>query len=416
MPNSVLIVCMLVFGSWNTLNLKWQDSVCAPSGSSDGKCGAGQRKFNKPWLQNMLMFMGEASLIAVYGATQRGRRQRAQAEAPRLLPDGSSPKKTPFYIYSIPAFCDVFGTGLGAVAMQYTPSALWQMLRSAIIIFSAILSYFFLGRQFEPFHWVAVGIVFVGLVIVGLANVLDGSSDKGGDEVPMGDRIFGMALVVFAQLCAASQMVVEEKLLTTGAKTSAKKVVGCEGLWGMMYMIVILTAMSMVPGNDNGKFESFPDSMKMVSGSPLLVFFIVTYASSISVYNLTGITVGKKMSTVVRCLVDSCRTVTVWVVNLILYYSGFEAYGAAWTEYSWLTVIGFLILILGTLLYNEVLSAPSCLRKDLSCLDEDSRHDTSSFVLSKDPLIAGHAHTEEEAREVQERHAASGASLQGLDA
>lgn len=405
LPNSVLIGCMLLFGSWNTLNTKFQYQTCAPtldeSAAADkkNKCPDGQRYFGKSWMQNTMMFMGEASLMLVYGATQRERRLRVQAEAPRLLEDGSIAKKTPFYIYAVPAFCDVFGTGLAAVAMKYIPSALWQMLRSAIIIFSAILSYFFLGRKFQPFHWVAVGIVCVGIFTVGVANVLDPPDPNDPtSSASVGERVFGMVLVVSAQLCAASQMVIEEKLLTGGAKTSAKKVVGSEGVWGIIYMTVGLTIMTLVPGSDDGKFENVPDGVKMITGSFPLAFLVVTYMMSISIYNLTGITVGKKMSAVVRCLVDSCRTVTVWGITLLIYYAGAKEYGAPWTPYSWLQVIGFLILIFGTLLYQEILAAPDFLKTATAgtlAYNEDIPRDSStvSNLLCKDPLIAGHLHT-----------------------
>merc|ERR1712007_172414 len=100
-----------------------------------------------------------------------------------------------------------------------------------------------------------------------------------------------------------------------------------EGLWGLFYMAIMLTTMTAVPGPDNGHYEDLNDSFKMLSGSPSLLFFCCTFAASIAVYNLTGIVVGKKMSAVVRCLVDSCRMIVVWALNLILYYAGAEEYG-----------------------------------------------------------------------------------------
>jgi hypothetical protein len=170
-----------------------------------------------------------------------------------------------------------------------------------------------------------------------------------------------LVLVVGAQLVAAFQMVFEEMLLTGRVKTSAKKVVGMEGLWGGFFMVVILLLMSTLPGSDDGHFESTPQGIHMLVHTPMLAVLIPTYMLSIAFYNLTGMIVGKKMSAVVRCLVDSCRTFVVWGMNLFIYYFISQDFGAPWTANSWLTLIGFCVLVFGTLLYNGVLPVPACL-------------------------------------------------------
>uniref|UniRef100_A0A7S2VQF7 Uncharacterized protein n=1 Tax=Zooxanthella nutricula TaxID=1333877 RepID=A0A7S2VQF7_9DINO len=171
-------------------------------------------------------------------------------------------------------------------------------------------------------------------------------------------------MVIGAQLCSAFQMVFEEKLLTGGPKTPAKKVVGMEGFWGCLIMAVVLTLMStVVPGSDAGHYESAPEGLYMLAHSPALLALVPSYMCSVAVYSLTGIVVGKRMGTVVRCLVDSSRIVVVWAMNLFLYYYVSEDLGAPWAPHAWLTVLGFALLICGTLLYNEVLRAPGCLRR-----------------------------------------------------
>lgn len=46
------------------------------------------------------------------------------------------------------------------------------MLRGSIIVFSAILSVFFLNRKLYLFHWLSIGIVVFGLSIVGYSSLL----------------------------------------------------------------------------------------------------------------------------------------------------------------------------------------------------------------------------------------------------
>jgi len=376
----LLIIMMLGFGSYNTINIKFQDQTCAPTLDTSPKakpdgCRVGQKLWAKPWLQNILMFIGEGTVGILYLAT-RDRSPVAQTSTDGLLSDAQ--QKTPFYVFGIPAFCDVFGTGLASVGMLWLDSATWQMLRSSIIIFSAITSVMFLKRRLQPFHWVAVMVVFLGLVLVGLASSLDTGTNTDGPQVTVTETLMGIGLVIVAQICSAFQMVFEEKLLTTGAPTSAKKVVGCEGAWGCIYMVVILALMTNMPGSDNGHYEDLSDGIHMLTNEPSLLFFVVTYMASIAIYNLTGIIVGKTLSAVVRCLIDSCRTIVVWIVNLIMYYFISKKYGTPWKDHSWLMAVGFACLVIGTLLYNEVLPAPAVLRRE----DPDQDEEFSTSMVS----------------------------------
>lgn len=385
MVTVMLIVAMLFFGSYNTINTKLEDQTCAPSlGGSPGTCPVGQKLWAKPWLQNILMFFGEASLLVVYAITRKRPVVSPTDPAGGSSPAGARPQ-TPFYIFAIPAFCDVFGTGLAAVSMLYLDATIWQMLRSSIIIFSAIVSVTFLKKRLELFHWVAVLIVFCGLVLVCIANSLDtaAAADAGSSGPTAAQSLMGVALVIFAQVCSAFQMCFEELLLTGRAPISAKKVVGCEGAWGILFMTVILFAMHHAPGSDNGRYEDFSEGIHMLANEPSLLFLAVTYMFSIGIYNFVGITVGKRLSAVVRCLVDSCRTVSVWVVNLVLYYGVSEKYGSGWKPHSWMTFLGFSVLVLGTLLYNEVLPPPRCLRRQDGAAAEGADNEglvSNSFI------------------------------------
>eukprot|EP00931_Biecheleriopsis_adriatica_P030883 TRINITY_DN18149_c0_g1_i2.p1 TRINITY_DN18149_c0_g1~~TRINITY_DN18149_c0_g1_i2.p1 ORF type:complete len:437 (+),score=73.64 TRINITY_DN18149_c0_g1_i2:66-1376(+) len=392
--DAFLVLAMLLIGSYNTMNTKFQLQSCVPTymaistANADG-CPEGSVKFNKPWLMNICMFIGEASLLVVYNSTRRTRaireleRSQAAHEAARACGPAAEQSflrqqgaKLPLYVFAIPSFCDVFGTGLAMVGMQYMDSAIWQMLRSSVIIFSAVCSVIFLGKKLQPFHWVATAIVFVGLILVGVASLLDAGGNT--SNVSMSERMFGMFLVVAAQLAAAFQMVFEEKLLTQSkVRTSAKKVVGMEGAWGTLYMCILLLLMSFLP-SPRAAYESAPEGLYMIAHSPGLIMLVLTYMCSIALYNLTGITVGKRMSAVVRCLVDSCRTVVVWTLNLFIYYFISEQFGTPWQAHAWLTLIGFAVLVFGTLLYNEVLPAPASLRLPES--DQQAALDTT--VLS----------------------------------
>lgn len=89
------------------------------------------------------------------------------------------------------------------LTFTYSPSV--QMLRGSIIIFVAILSIAFLERRLNVQEWIGISVIFIGLLIVGAADILMPADD---DETPNLDKIIiGDILVVLAQVIIALQMV-----------------------------------------------------------------------------------------------------------------------------------------------------------------------------------------------------------------
>ena len=89
-----------------------------------------------------------------------------------------------------------------------------------------------------------------------------------------------------------------------------------------------------------------------------MIVLTITYVFSIAFYNFFGLSVAKELTTVHRTFIDSVRTVVVWVVELILWPLTNHLVGQAWNNWSWLQLGGFVLLIIGTLLYNAVFKIP----------------------------------------------------------
>lgn len=95
---------------------------------------------------------------------------------------------------------------------------------------------------------------------------------------------------------------------------------------------------------------------------------ICLYTCSDALYNIfvcitlitsqQGLVVTKRLSAVHRSLVDTCRTAVVWVVMLCIYYAGGTSFGEKWGPYSWLQLVGFIILVAGSFLYYGYIKLP----------------------------------------------------------
>lgn len=59
-----------------------------------------------------------------------------------------------------------------------TSASSFQMLRGAVVIFTGLLSVAFLGRKLVLSQWLGILITIVGLVVVGLADLLSSHDES----------------------------------------------------------------------------------------------------------------------------------------------------------------------------------------------------------------------------------------------
>ena len=77
---------------------------------------------------------------------------------------------------------------------------------------------------------------------------------------------------------------------------------------------------------------------------------------SIAFFNFSGISVTQEISATTRMVLDSCRTVIIWIVSLSVQWQPFT-----WPIFS-MQLGGFALLIVGMCLYNDIGIRP-CLQK-----------------------------------------------------
>lgn len=302
----------------------------------------------------------------------------------------------------LPACCDLGGTTVSGIGLLFVTASVFQMLRGSIIFFTAIFSVIFLNRKLYAFHWVGMGLTVVGVTAIGLSSIIGANhaaqAGSGGSYSPApspasdggilflfngvgtmsspssvgpslapspsgsatggaaGKQLLGVVLVVVSQLMSATQMVVEEKFLKS-KKLPPEFVVGCEGSFGVLMMLCIaLPVVAHVDGVDGGGMhESAIDAAYLFANSGPLMAMVLSYFISIAFYNFCGLAVAKRLSSVHRCLIDACRTILVWTIDLLLHSISGGKYGEPWKPTaSWIQLAGFVVLVFGSCLYYKV--------------------------------------------------------------
>lgn len=209
------------------------------------------------------------------------------------------------------------------------------------------MSVAFLNRRLVPREWFGILFVIFGLAIVGAADFM--SSDTNSGAYSRNNIITGDLLIILAQIITSVQMVYEERYVA-GMDIPALQAVGWEGFFGFSVLGFLLVPMYYIkvghPFNNNahGSLEDFVDAMTQIGNNWQLIMALLGTVVSIAFFNFAGISVTKEISATTRMVLDSVRTMVIWVVALAV----------GWQQFHWLQVIGFSGLLFGMCLYNNV--------------------------------------------------------------
>jgi len=324
---------MLFAGTINTIVSKLQDTI-----KSQGLPGTEPKEFNHPAVQTFAMFVGEFLCLIAFRIMVFKNRDSAKYNPNK---QDSIPAVFPPYLFLLPSMCDMAGSTLMFIGLLLTYPSVYQMLRGMIVVFTGIFSWLFLGRKLYSFHLLGMFLIIAGTAVVGLTSVLFGSKHKTAPDPLVGD-IF----VVCAQVVSASQMVIEEKFISK-YNVPPLQCVGNEGIWGMSVTAAVLFVLYWVP--PVRKIDNSLDAVLQIGNNHFLLLAILASVCSIAFFNYFGISVTKHLSATHRTTIDATRVFLVWIVSLFI----------GWEKFEYLQLIGFAILLAGTLIFNEIIKIPA---------------------------------------------------------
>ena len=348
----LFMLLLLITGSINTIANKLQQNT-----ESLGVKYKGHQKFI-----TFCMFNGELLCLLFYWIKD-GRKKKESSED---IESTNDPKieikqKAKFWYFLFPALFDILGSSISSISLSFLPSSIYQMFRGAIIIFTCTASILFLKNKYYRQHFLGICIVVIGLVIVGVNAAI------GGHEEFDIKIVLGIFLVVVSQIFSCLLFISEEKILKK-YDAPPLKAVGMEGMWGVACYIILLIIFYFIrcenwydilkdniciKDSDTGelRFENALFAFKQIWDSWRIKLYLSMYVLSIAFFNFSGLTISKYASATSRTIVDTLRTILVWTFFLVMPFVPEDTK----EKFSWLQLLGFLILILGGLIYNEIL-------------------------------------------------------------
>jgi len=203
--------------------------------------------------------------------------------------------------------------------------------------------------------------------------------DRASSNIVLGDL-----LIVCAQLIVATQMVLEEKFVSK-YNVPALQAVGWEGTFGFTTLALLLIPFRFIyvgkyGHNPHHVLEDAYDGLYQLAHNPLLALAFSGTVISIAFFNFAGISVTKELSATTRMVLDSIRTIVIWGVSLAL----------TWQEFFLLQLFGFVVLISGMCVYNDIIIVPlarrcgqkmgCCVPENYTDLEEENESDSEENV------------------------------------
>lgn len=351
---------MLIAGCGNSLLTKYQDQQCVANCSGPR---ADREYFDQPVFQTLQMFVAESLVIFVV-LFNKWQTKRAHSDYEQIgnteeeeetngtIANGAVGKPLEMKgwkvaLLGLPATCDIIGTTLMNVGLLLVPVSIYQMIRGSIVLFVGSFSIIFLKRSLTTKQWAGLLAVTAGVFVVGLSAV-GGGSDDGEANSASGfslETAFGVAIILLAQVFTASQFVLEEHLLEKYTM-DPMMVVAWEGTFGTSITTVVSLFIWAFFAKDktNTMFNLWEGIYEVATIKPLFISSIAIMVCLAS-FNVAGLSVTRIVSATSRSTIDTSRTVGIWLVSLSI----------GWESFKFLQLVGFVMLVYGTLLFNGII-------------------------------------------------------------
>jgi len=118
---------------------------------------------------NVLCYFPYLYLVLFQKDTLRSEKKKARAKGLKLQYNK--------LCFVLPAVFDLLSSTLNFIGLTMATASAAQLMSSANILCTAILSYFFLKRRYTGLQIIGVLLLIIGIVIIGTASVM-GTEDK----------------------------------------------------------------------------------------------------------------------------------------------------------------------------------------------------------------------------------------------
>jgi len=239
------------------------------------------------------------------------------------------------------------------MGIKYIPMSLSLTLKGARVVFSALLLIAFLKRKLYGFHWTAIGITIVGLVVASIPSVIDPKNDTGSTV----DALIGISLVLGGEFIRSLRTVIEEKMMKK-MRYDALLVVGLQGIYALTLTIPTLFIVSYITNSAGKPLEDLSQTLSQFSSSAIVIGLSCTVPITVPGLFISGAYVTKLMSAVHNALTTILTNGIVWILAIIVHYID----TTRGSQLNWLSLVqlaGFIMVLVASLMYDAIIRIPA---------------------------------------------------------
>ena len=263
----------------------------------------------------------------------------------------------PLSSFVLPALLDAIGSTLIFLGIQRTTAAKFQLMRSTLVPFTGLVSFFAFGRVPTSYELVGVLFIVAGVALVSLVrdapiHTQHGTADGEDEEEDIrvhSEEFIGNMLVVASQLVIAIMLVYEERMYRGRIHTMVA--IGLEGIFGIAFTCLLIFCLELIPDETKpwGTVESIHAAFDEISSNYRIGLMLVLNALAVTMLNSFGVSMAVMASAAHRTVVDTLRIVFIWAASLII---GWEK------TISPVQLVSFLLLVIGIGVYNKLIQVP----------------------------------------------------------
>ena len=260
-------------------------------------------------------------------------------------------------LFSIPALFEAFSSVLMLIGLSLSTASIYQMMRGFIVIVTYTYSIIFFKAGIFKHQLFGLSQILLGLLIIGISSLTSSSESSKNPGL-------GIALIVLSQFFSGGKYIIEQYLFKI-YQIHPLKAVGLEGVSGLGLSIIILPILNTIPCTrsnicNNDYVENSLSALSQIFNNFFLFAVIVCAMSIIIIFSFSGISVTKIAGAVARTTIDITRMVFVWLASILM----------GWERFNWVQMIGFIILVFGTLVYNEIIVVKFFKDRDIGYLSK----------------------------------------------
>jgi drug/metabolite transporter (DMT)-like permease len=247
----------------------------------------------------------------------------------------------------IPGIFNMCSSAMRWASLVYVPALIAEMLISGLeLVLSVVASRLVRKRMVSRTWWIGVAIVSVGIIVIGLVDLISAKKKEVGDDPSSSLQHLTGVLIIAGQSVMSVLQDLSKEILMQEAKFPATLLLGLEGLFGLVIGSISYFPLAAQLGEPLSDTVDELSACRMgVFAAGLVLLFLVT-----GIFNIVATAVTSSMT---RNVWKNFRMILVWMFRLVIFYSTQnEELKEEWLiPESFITLLGFGIMLYGAHVY-----------------------------------------------------------------